>query len=667
LPRATSKESEAAMPTNAPLTLDYRDMFFLAPEIVLTVWGLLVLLVDLGLARRMSSAARQRTIGWLSMAGVGVALVGAVVVCGVTLAIRASPEDMEARFSRETIAYFFDSDPALFFGTLAGDVQTLYFNILYVALLGLVLWLSMAWSFTEEWGEYFALMFWATVGMMLLTASEELVTLFLTLETMTICLYLSTALEKTRRRSAEGGLKYFVYGSVSSALFLFGLSLLYGLTGTTQLEAIRKLLLSSGDQGLSGNVAGAAAVLLMMVGFGFKIAAVPFHQWAPDAYEGAPAPVTAWIATGSKLASFIALMKVLLHALPPWANPTTGFLGPGWVGIIAIISAVTMTYGNFAALAQRNLKRMLAYSSIAHAGYILVGVAAASVSIGGARAAGAVLYYLVVYAFANVGAFAVAAWLVRDKKTDDIDDLNGLGYQDPLLATCILILMLSLIGIPPLAGFFGKLYVFMEALDQRSAPRPVTLIWLVALGLFNSVVSAFYYVRVLKAMFFHEPGPRPLAPASGPIALPIVLGTLLVIILGIMPGPLISMLQAAAVPMLTSPVVVRVREVSAPEPGGRASLPARAQPRAAPAPSVPDTPEQIRGVPSHGTGAPGGPSAQQKAVSTAKTPPEKAQSATAPSGQPAAGKTKGATKPAGGQPAPGKPGGSAPTKPNPNL
>ncbi len=188
----------------------------------------------------------------------------------------------------------------------------------------------MAWSFTEEWGEYFALLFWATVGMMLLTAAEELVTLFLTLETMTICLYLSTALEKTKRRSAEGGLKYFVYGSVSSALFLFGLSLVYGMTGH---DAVRRrsarCWLPEARAGSAGNVAGATAILLMMVGFGFKIAAVPFHQWAPDAYEGAPAPVTAWIATGSKLASFVALMKVFLHALGPWSNPSTSVTGAG--------------------------------------------------------------------------------------------------------------------------------------------------------------------------------------------------------------------------------------------------------------------------------------------------------------------------------------------------
>ena len=212
-------------------------------------------------------------------------------------------------------------------------------------------------------------------------------------------------------------------------------------------------------------------------------------------------------------------------------------MGPGWLGVIAVVAAVTMTYGNFAALAQRNFKRMLAYSSIAHAGYMLVGVAAASVSTRGAEAAGAVLYYLVVYAFTNVGAFAVAAWLVRDKKTDDIDDLNGLGFQSPLLAVCIVILMLSLIGIPPFAGFFGKLYMFMEALNQDGGQARLTLIGLVALGLFNSVVSAFYYVRVLKAMFLREPsGKLRLGAAERSIEIPIVIGALVAIVFGLFPG-----------------------------------------------------------------------------------------------------------------------------------
>ncbi len=482
------------MPLNFSEVFNTYDIFFVAPEIVLTVWGLLVVLVDVGLARSMSPEARRQRIGRLSLLGVGLALVTAAVVCFVPLFVRGDPHPAEERtwISSQFATYLVNPDPTIFFGTIAGDVQSSVFNLLYVALLGLVVGLSMSASFTEEWGEYFALLFWATVGMMLLTAAEELVTLFLTLETMTICLYLSTALEKTRRRSAEAGLKYFVYGSVSSALFLFGLSLVYGMTGTTYLDGIQKLLRTPGTTaGLAGNMAGAMAILLLMVGFGFKIAAVPFHQWAPDAYEGAPAPVAAWIATGSKLASFVALMKVFLHALLPWSNPSTSVLGPGWIGIVAVIAAVTMTYGNFAALAQRNLKRMLAYSSIAHAGYILVGVAAVSVSYRESTAAAAVLYYLIVYAFANVGAFATAAWLIRDKNSDNIDDLNGLGFQEPLLAVCILVLMLSLIGIPPLAGFFGKLYVFMEALNQPKTDQPISLMWLVALGLFNSVVSAF--------------------------------------------------------------------------------------------------------------------------------------------------------------------------------
>jgi len=569
--------------------VDFRDFWHLAPATVLSVWGLVVLLADLALAGRMSAPARRRAIGWLTLAGAALALLAAAGLIQVQQLAQAETQGTSGWLSPSLAEYFSRPGGAIFLGTLSAGLQTGVLNVLFIIMLGLVVWLSMAWSFTEDWGEYFALVTWATVGMMLLAASEELVTLFLTLETMTICLYLSTAFEKTRRRSAEGGLKYFVYGSVSSALFLFGLSLLYGLTGTTQFESIREVLASTGpdSRGLSGNVAGATALLLMLVGFGFKIAAVPFHQWAPDAYEGAPAPVTALIATGSKLASFVALMKVFLHALQPWSHPSNELLGPGWLGVIAIVSAVTMTYGNFAALAQRNLKRMLAYSSIANAGYMLVGVAAASVSTRGAEAAGAVLFFLVVYAFANIGAFAVAAWLVRDKKTDEIDDLNGLGMQSPLLATCILVLMLSLIGIPPFAGFFGKLYMFMEALNQQHAETRLTLMGLVALGLMNSVVSAFYYVRVLKAMFLREPGgSRRLGLAGGSIEIPIAIGALVAIYFGIYPGRLMSVMQAAAAPMLTTTSGEFASMISAPSGTGYAPLP----PARGPAPPSPKSP-----------------------------------------------------------------------------
>jgi NADH-quinone oxidoreductase subunit N len=538
------------MPPSAVPSIDLRDFHALAPEMILAAWGLLVLMADQTVFKSRTTVRRQQAAGRLTLLGILVALVASFLPFVVRFDLYGFAETLNFA----GVDYLSHPDRSLFFGTLSDDLLTESFNVILVVLLGLVSWLSMSWSFTEDWGEYFALLLWSTVGMMLLAASDELLTLFLSLEMMTICLYLMTAFEKERRRSPEAGLKYFVYGSVSSALFLFGLSLIYGLTGSTRFDTINEVLrpLYQDANGLKSNLAGTTAVLLLLVGFGFKVAAVPFHQWAPDAYEGAPAPVAAWIATGSKIASFIALMKVLLVALGPWTSGYESVMSPGWIGIVVVLSAITMTYGNLAALAQRNLKRMLAYSSVAHAGYMLVGVAAAGVSARHEQSAGSVLFYLVIYGFSNIGAFAVAAWLARDKRTDDIDDLNGLASRYPFLATCILLLMLSLIGMPPLAGFFGKLYMFMEALDQESNQvTRVALIWLVALGLLNSVVSAFYYVRVLRAMFLRDPGRTVLAPPSSSIALPIVLATAVVVGFGIYPAPLMEMMKGASIPMLS--------------------------------------------------------------------------------------------------------------------
>jgi NADH-quinone oxidoreductase subunit N len=536
-----------------PNAVNLRHAWVLLPEMVLAAWGLVLVLADLSLFRRRSPEVRGRLTGNLSLVGVGLGLVASLI----PIMVRFDLYGAGAGLNFAGLDLISQPDPVIFFGTISADFLTELFNVTYVILLGLVVRVSMAWSFTEEWGEYFALLFWATVGMMVLTAAEELVTLFVSLELMTICLYLLTAFEKTRRRSPEGGLKYFVYGSVSSALFLYGLSLVYGLTGTTHFDAMRRLL--DGPQfifpGMAGNLTAATAILLLLVGFGFKVGAVPFHQWAPDAYEGAPAGATAWISTGSKMASFVALMKVFGHALLPLSVASNNLRAPGWLGIVAVVAAVTMTYGNLAALAQRNLKRMLAYSSIANAGYMLVGVAAISVARSQAEAAGAVLYYLIVYSFANVGAFAVAAWLVRDKQTDDIDDLNGLAADSPGLAACIVVLMLSLIGIPPLAGFFGKVAMFMEALNQSDHVNRILLIWLVGLGLLNSVISAFYYVRVLKAMYLRDSSGTRLAPAGSAISLPIVMGTVVVVAFGLLPGGLMDSMKSAAVSMLSSSAV----------------------------------------------------------------------------------------------------------------
>ncbi len=533
-------------PTLIPNMPSPHELLALLPAMILAVWGLVVLIVDFGVLRRSSSDRRQNFLGILTLFGVLVAMACSVV----PILHRASPDQFPGVLNVNSS----EPDLLVFFGTIASDSLTEWVNFILLGLLALTVGLSLSYHFTDQWGEYFALILWASVGMMLLAASEELLTLFLTLETMTICLYLATAIEKDRKRSAEGGLKYFVYGSVSSAMFLFGLSLVYGLTGSTRLEAIQVALSGSGTvlTGLEGNVAAAAAVLLVLVGFGFKIAAVPFHQWAPDAYEGAPAPVTAWVATGSKIASFVALIKVLVYGLGTWSSEPGTVTGPGWIGIVAVISAVTMTYGNFAALAQKNFKRMLAYSSIAHAGYMLVGVLAASVSTHPNEAAGTVLFYLVVYSFTNVGAFAVAAWIVRDRGTDEIADLNGLGHTYPGMAVCIVLLMLSLIGMPPLGGFFAKIAMFAEAMNNESSRGQVVLTWLVAIGLFNSVVSAFYYVRVLKAMFLRDvpEGVQPLGQPGRAISIPIVLGTLVALGTGIYPSILQSNMQGAAVHML---------------------------------------------------------------------------------------------------------------------
>jgi len=544
----------------ADAAFSIRNFMALGPELALAAAGLVVLLADLAFFRRWEADRRRSAV-------VRVAVAGAVAGLGVAvmaLIARFDLYGLRDALNFAGIDFQGDAEAVLFHGTLAGDLATDLLNLALAALLVLVVWVSGVAPFTESWGEYFALLFWSTVGMMLLIAAEELVTVFVALELMTICLYLATAFEKGRRRSAEAGLKYFVYGSVSSALFLFGLSLVYGLTGSTQYYAIRLALKASSPEGmvgLAGNVAGASALLLLLVGLGFKIAAVPFHQWAPDVYEGAPAPVTAWVAAGSKLASVVALLKLLLNALGPWASGPGGLTSPGWVIVVAVLAAASMVYGNFAALAQTNYKRMLAYSSVAHAGYFLVGVAAAGVLPAYSKAAGSVLYYLIVYAFTTVGAFAVAAWLARDKGSDEIADLDGLARTHPVMATCLALLVLSLIGLPPLAGFFGKFYVFMDALDGSKAGR-LTLLWVVVLGLLSSVVSAFYYLRVLRAVFLRPDNDKPLAAAPSAVSAAVGLATAVVVVFGVVPGPLLDTMRSAAVPMLAESSLIGLKGVN---------------------------------------------------------------------------------------------------------
>lgn len=514
-------------------------------EILLASWGLLVLLIDAAITRKLHTERRRGLLGLIALVGCGIAFVW--LIRPLIGAVEPSTGD---------------PDPVVFHAVLADDMMTRIFNGLLLLGLALVISLSLASSYAEDWGAYFALLIWSTVGMMFLIASEDLLLFFLSLEMMALCLYQAAAIEKGRSRSAEAGMKYFIYGSVASALLLFGLSLIYGMTGQTQYALIRielgeRVFASqpAGGSALVGDAAGSIAVLLVLVGLGFKVALVPFHQWAPDTYEGAPAPVSAWIASGSKVASFVALIKLLVVALGPWAGQLNNPASKGWIAVLVLVSAATMTFGNLAALGQKNFKRMLGYASIAHTGYIMVGVLATSLISrkDAADAASSVLFYLVIYGLTTIGAFGAAAWLSREKRTDNISDLNGLGYRSPGLAACVVVLMLSLIGVPPLAGFFAKLYVFMEVL-KTSEPARTILLALVGLALLNTVISAYYYVRVLRAMFLREePRDQPRlarGPVSRSVAWPITLGALVAVAAGVLPAPLLEAMRMSSTMML---------------------------------------------------------------------------------------------------------------------
>ena len=333
----------------------------------------------------------------------------------------------------------------------------------------------------HHYGEVYALLLFSIAGMVLLGTGNNLVTLFVGLETMSVALYILTALVRDDEGGIESGLKYFLLGAFSSGFFLYGIALLYGATGTMYLPAMPDGLARTGATGLFWGGVG-----LLLVGFLFKVSAAPFHMWTPDVYQGAPTPLTGFMATASKASAFAGLIVVLSSALP----------AERWQLVLAVVAVVTMVVGNVIAYSQRNVKRLLAYSSIAHAGYVLVGLAAGTP----AGYAGA-LYYLLVYAVMNVGAFGVMAYLEWDGKEgreQTLDSLAGIGFRRPLLGVVMGFCMLSLLGFPPLAGFFGKVFVFAPAVEAG-------LSWLVVVGVLASAVSAAYYLRVLWVMWMKAP------------------------------------------------------------------------------------------------------------------------------------------------------------------
>src|ERR1700757_2848250 len=377
----------------------------------------------------------------------------------------------------------------LFGGMLVITPLTSLFKIICIALAFFTVLLTISEKSLLHPGEYLAIVLLATVGLMLLVGSEELLMIFIGLELLGLSLYVMAAFDKNDLRSAEAGLKYFLFGSTSSAFTLFGISLIYGMTGTTGLGAIATKLASISFQPLL-----AVAIVMTLVGFAFKIAAAPFHLWAPDAYQGAPVPSAAFIASGSKVAAFVVLGKIVLTGFAPvQGNADWHAMIAGWSPVLAALAALSIVIGNLVALAQSNVRRLLAYSAVAHAGYTLIGFVAAD-----REGFSAALFYTTVYAVTLVGAFSVVGVVRRETGGDDFSNFYGLVSRSPLLAGCMAVFMLSLAGIPPLAGFFGKFYLFSAALR---AGANHSLLWLVALGLVGSFVSLYYYLLVLKAIF----------------------------------------------------------------------------------------------------------------------------------------------------------------------
>lgn len=458
------------------------------PEIGLLVLLLIVLSVDLFL-----KPARRRTVGLV--AGVGI-----IVILLVNLLVGLS----------------FVSNPD-FEGTRLGgmvryDMLALIFRTIVLIGGALTCLISVDVPKMGRQGEFYAIVIVATLGMSLMSAAADLIMVFVALETASISLYVLAGFLRDTPRSTEAGLKYYLFGAFMSGLLLYGLSLLYGFARTTNIYALSAPLGELLNGGVEGAFGLVIALLLVLAGFGFKVAAVPFHFWTPDVYEGAPTPVTAFVSTASKAASFALLMRVFSVIWPVEVVPY-------WAGLVAAIAAVTMTLGNILALVQRNIKRMLAYSSIAQAGYTLIGVVALTqTSLGVA----AVAFYMFMYVLTNILAFAVIIIVSNTTGSDQIADFAGLSRRSMPLALMMVLALLSLGGVPPLAGFFGKFFLFAAAVDAG-------YVWLAVLGVLNAIVALYYYLTVIKVMFVdttEDSRPLTVSPAYGFVLLVTSVGIL---------------------------------------------------------------------------------------------------------------------------------------------
>ncbi len=492
----------------------YWELFqFAAPETVIVITALLVLAADLLALHDLPLRTRFGISAMI--AGVGCAGAVAFLLVG-----HAQGDLMSGMFVVNPLT------------------QLMKVGLLVLAIFTILI--SVDTDFTTHVGEYLALVLLGTAAMMFLVSAEDLLMIFVSLEMTSLTLYILTAFNKRNVRSTEAALKYFLFGAMSAAFTLYGLSLLYGISGSTNLAAVAHGIAEKLGDPARMDPLLAAAIVMTVIGFGFKVAAVPFHLWAPDAYQGAPAPSAALIASGSKVASFFVFSKVLVIGFAgAGGGAALHHYAAGWAPVVAIVAVLSMVLGNLAAIVQSSVRRLLAYSAIAHGGYMLLGILA-----GGGTGQSALIYYVLTYGLTTVGAFGVVAVVEEISGGDSLADFAGLSRRAPVLSFCMFIFLLSLAGIPPLAGFFGKFYVFANLVSGH--PNHLGLVWLVVVALAMSAVSLYYYLQVLKQIYVADP------PANGgALKVPLVsqislcLVAALVILLGCAPSLLLSRVDEA--------------------------------------------------------------------------------------------------------------------------
>jgi NADH-quinone oxidoreductase subunit N len=480
------------------------DLTFQLPMLALVLVGLVVVLLD---AFSREGGSRRWLMG-MSVFACALAMVMATVVWR---GLETGPRTIMG-------------------GMLIADRFSMLLSVLVAATAALTLLLSTDYlrEHHVEYGEYYALVLFSAAGMMMMVMAADLVAVFLGIETMSLGVYVLTGSFRKNRRSAEAAMKYFLTGAFASGFLLYGIALVYGVAGTTAYAGIAQVA-SKHDT----NIIFLIGMFMLIVAFGFKVAAVPFHMWAPDAYEGAPTPITGFMSAGVKAAGVAAMLRLFTSVFGGDILPEGRM---GWASLVGLAAAATMTLGNVVALRQENVKRLLAYSSISHAGYLLIGVVAAGLGAGTPvvdMAGSATLFYLVAYSFTSIGAFGVIAWLGRrgDERLH-VDDWSGLAARHPAAAFAMTVFLLSLAGMPPLGGFLGKFYVFKAAMAVDGG----RLNWLVILAALNSVVSVFYYLKIVMAMYFREPTREPRPRRSPTMSAALVLAALVVIEMGVLPN-----------------------------------------------------------------------------------------------------------------------------------